>query len=201
MVHEKKCIVVDAKGHLVGRMASIIAKQLQLGQRIVVVRCEKAFYSGKHYRNKLNFMEDRHKHNNTNPRRGGPFHQTAPSRIIYRTIRGMIPYKTAKGAAAMGRLKCFDGCPVSANNMKKMVIPDALKARLSPRVKFTVLGNVAKDCGWTQQELIDELEEKRVTKNHEWYVKKVKQEKAEKGQLKKNEELKKVNEELAKFGY
>jgi len=40
----------------------------------------------------------------------------------------MIPYKTSKGAAAMGRLKCFDGCPVSANAMKKKVIPDALKA-------------------------------------------------------------------------
>ena len=183
-------------------MASIIAKQLQLGQRIVVVRCEKAIYSGKHYRNKLNFMEDRHKHNNTNPRRGGPFHQTAPSRIIHRTIRGMIPYKTAKGAAAMGRLKCFDGCPVSANTMKKMVIPDALKAaKLAPRAKFAVMGNVAKDCGWTQQELIDELEEKRITKNHEWYLNKVKQEKAEQNVLKKNNELKKVNEELAKYGY
>ena len=198
----KKCIVVDAKGHLVGRMASYIAKQIQLGQRIVVVRCEKAIYSGKHYRNKLNFMEKRHKHNNTNPRRGGPFHQTAPSHIIYRTIRGMIPYKTAKGAAAMGRLKCFDGCPVSANAMKKMVIPDALKAvKLAPRAKYAVLGNVAKDCGWTQQELIDELEEKRITKNHEWYVKKVEQEKAECNAIKKNAEIKKVNEELANYGY
>ena len=158
----KKCIVVDAKGHLVGRMASYIAKQLQLGQRIVIVRCEKALYSGKHYRNKLNFMEKRHKHNNTNPFRGGPFHETAQSHIIYRTIRGMIPYKTAKSAATLGRLKCFDGCPVSANCMKKMVIPDALKAvKLGPRAKYCVLGNVAKDCGWTQQELIDELEEKK----------------------------------------
>jgi large subunit ribosomal protein L13Ae len=168
-------------------MASIVAKQIQLGQRVVIVRCEKAIYSGKHYRNKLNFMEDRHKHNNTNPRRGGPFHQTAPSHIIYRTIRGMIPYKTAKGAAAMGRLKCFDGCPVSANTMKKMVIPDALKAaKLAPRAKFAVLGNVAKDCGWTQQELIDELEEKRISKNHEWYVKKVELEKAEQKEIQKN---------------
>ena len=72
----KKCIVVDAKGHLVGRIASIVAKQIQLGQRIVIVRYEKAIYSGKHYCNKLNFMEDRRKHNNINPRRGGLFHQT-----------------------------------------------------------------------------------------------------------------------------
>ena len=55
-----------------------------------------------------------------------------------------------------------------------MVIPDALKAaKLAPRAKY-----VAKECGWTQQELIDDLEEKRIAKNHEWYVKKVKHEKA-----------------------
>jgi large subunit ribosomal protein L13Ae len=86
--------------------------------------------------------------------------------------------------------------------MKKMVIPDALKAvKLAPRAKYTILGNVAKDCGWTQQELIDELEEKRITKNHEWYVKKVEQEKAECDAIKKNAEVKKIDEELAQYGY
>lgn len=198
----RKCIVVDAKGHLVGRMASYIAKQLELGQRIVVVRCEQALYSGKHYRNKLNIMEFFRKANNSNPWRGGPFHQIAPSRIVYRTIRGMIPYKTAKGAAAMGRLKCFDGCPVSLNSMKKMIIPDALKVvKLKPRAKYAVLGNLAKECGWTKQQLIDELETKRVEKNHEWYINKTKTEKEKEKQFKGNAELKKVNEELAKYGY
>ena len=63
------------------------------------------------------------------------------------------------------------------------------------------MGNVAKDCGWNQQELIDELKEKRITKIHERYLNKVKHEKAEQVGLKKNNELKKVNEELAKYGY
>ena len=60
----------------------MLAKQIQLGQRIVIVRCEITINNGKHHRNKLNIMEFRHKHNNTNSRRGGPFHQKAPSRII-----------------------------------------------------------------------------------------------------------------------
>ena len=38
---------------------------------------------------------------------------------MWRTIRGMLPYKTEKGEAALGRLKCFDGCPVSVNAKKK----------------------------------------------------------------------------------
>jgi len=80
--------------------------------------------------------------------------------------------------------------------------PRCLKSgKTCPRAKFAVLGNVAKDCGWTQQELIDELEEKRISKNHEWYVKKVEFEKAEQKEYSKNAELKKLNEELAKYGY
>ena len=35
----RKLIVIDGKGHLIGRMASIVAKQLELGQKIVIVRC------------------------------------------------------------------------------------------------------------------------------------------------------------------
>ena len=49
-----------------------------------------------------------------------------------------------------------------------MAIPDDLKAtKLAPRAKCVALGNVTKEYGLTQQELIDELEEKRITKNHE----------------------------------
>ena len=36
----QKVIVVDARGHLLGRLASIVAKELLSGQQVVVVRCE-----------------------------------------------------------------------------------------------------------------------------------------------------------------
>jgi large subunit ribosomal protein L13Ae len=194
-------IVVDCKGHLMGRLASIVAKQLQLGQRIVLVRCEQTLISGKHYRNKLNFMDFLHKRTNTNPKKG-PFHHVAPSRIMWRTIRGMLPYKTAKGEAALGRLKCFDGCPVSVNARKKMVIPEALKAvRLQPRAKFSVLGNIAKECGWTKQDLISTVEAKRIGRNHEWYKKKVDNLKKEKEVIKNNKEVQDVNKQLEEYGY
>ena len=146
-------------------------------------------------------MDFLHKRTNTNPKKG-PFHQVAPSRIMWRAIRGMLPYKTAKGQAALGRLKCFDGCPMTVNATKKMVIPDALKVvKLAPRAKYTVLGNVAKECGWTKQSLIDRLEAKRTARNHEWHVKKVEESKKEKDALAKSEELKEVNKQLAEFGY
>lgn len=39
-------IVVDGRGHLLGRLASIVAKELLCGQKVVVVRCEQITISG-----------------------------------------------------------------------------------------------------------------------------------------------------------
>ena len=46
-------IVIDGKGHLLGRLASIVAKQILNGQKIVVVRCEEINISGSFFRNKV----------------------------------------------------------------------------------------------------------------------------------------------------
>lgn len=46
-------IVIDGKGHLLGRLASIISKQVLSGQKIVVVRCEEINISGSFFRNKV----------------------------------------------------------------------------------------------------------------------------------------------------
>lgn len=46
-------VVIDGKGHLLGRLASIISKQILNGQKIVVVRCEEINISGSFFRNKV----------------------------------------------------------------------------------------------------------------------------------------------------
>ena len=45
-------VVIDGKGHLLGRLASIVAKQLLNGQKCVVVRCEALNISGEFFRAK-----------------------------------------------------------------------------------------------------------------------------------------------------
>ena len=42
----KTIVVVDAKGHMLGRLASTVAKQLLQGQHVVVVRAEGICLSG-----------------------------------------------------------------------------------------------------------------------------------------------------------
>jgi large subunit ribosomal protein L13Ae len=118
----EKEIVVDGRGHLLGRLASKVAKELLNGQRVVVVRCEQLNKSGSLFRNKLAFREFLGKSMNTNPRRG-QFHFRTPSRIFWRTVRGMLPHKTPKGSAALGRLKVFEGIPFPYDHKRRMVVP------------------------------------------------------------------------------
>jgi len=42
----EKAIVIDGRDHLYGRLASIVAKELLAGQKVVVVRCEEIVISG-----------------------------------------------------------------------------------------------------------------------------------------------------------
>ncbi|XP_066064103.1 large ribosomal subunit protein uL13 [Chamaea fasciata] len=169
---EPRVLVIDGRGHLLGRLAAIVAKQVLLGRRVVVVRCEGINISGNFYRNKLKFLAFLRKRMNTNPSRG-PFHFRAPSRIFWRTVRGMLPHKTKRGQAALERLKVFDGIPPPYDKRKRMVVPAALKIiRLKPTRKFAVLGRLAHEVGWKYRDVTEALEEKRKEKAKLRYNKK-----------------------------
>lgn len=108
----------------------------------------------------------------TNPRRG-PVHERAPSKILYRVIRGMVPHKTARGQSAMGKLKVFEGVPPMYNAQKKLVVPAALKViRLKPNRKSCKLADLSNDVGWAHRDLMQKLKAKRDIKNAGWYAKK-----------------------------
>lgn len=93
-----------------------------------------------------------------NPTRGGPFHFRAPSRIFYKTVRGMIPHKTARGAAAMERLKVFEGVPTPYDKVKRMVVPQALRVlRLKPGRKYCTVGRLSHEVGWKYQDVVARL--------------------------------------------
>ena len=168
--------IVDARGHLVGRLASIVAKQLLLGNKVVIVRCEEAILSGGLTRQKMKYERFLHKHHNVNPSRCGPWHFRAPSRMVWRVIRGMMPHKTARGAEAMGRLACFEGIPAPYDTQKRMVVADALKVvRMQHGRKFCRLGDLAESVGWRHGQMVANLEEKRKEKSAVYYAAKQKQ--------------------------
>lgn len=131
-----KEVVIDCRGHIMGRLASIVAKELLAGQKVVCVRCEALNITGgsivlfecfnivmRNYIRREAFMR---KKMNTNPSRGG-YHQRAPSKMFERTVRGMIPHKSPRGGEALSRLRCFEGCPAPYDKVKRMVVPDAYR--------------------------------------------------------------------------
>jgi len=165
----EKVVVIDCKNHLLGRLASIVAKEILQGQRVVCVRCEDINISGSFYRNKLKFLDKLRKRTNTNPAHG-PYHYRAPGRIFYRVIRGMIPHKTHRGKCAMERLKCFEGIPAPYDKMKRMVVPDAFRVtRLKVGRRFCVLGRISHEIGWKQKEVVERLEAKRKAEDAIYY--------------------------------
>lgn len=195
----EKTIIIDGKGHLLGRLASVVAKELLRGQKIVVVRCEAINISGSLFRNQLKFADFLKKTRNSNPRRGH-IHFRSPARIFWRTLRGMTPHKTARGAAALGRLKVFEGIPHPYDEKKRMVVPNALKVlRLRNFRKFCVLGDLAAKVGWSKADVVAKLETQRKEKSKKFYEAKQKKlaarNKADKG------EAAKINAELAKYGF
>ncbi|TYH82191.1 hypothetical protein ES332_D02G041600v1 [Gossypium tomentosum] len=65
-----KRVAVDARHHMLGRLASILAKELLNGQKIVVVRCEEICMWGGLVGQKMNLMRFLRKRMNTEPSHG-----------------------------------------------------------------------------------------------------------------------------------
>jgi len=164
MGFSSKPIVIDAKGHLLGRLSSIVAKTVLQGQKVVVVRCEELNISGSFYRNKLKYLDFLRKRCNINPKRGA-IHFRAPGKIFIRTVRGMLPHKLPRGQEALHRLKAFEGVPPPYDKIKKQVAPEALRIlRLKPRRKYCSVGRLSHEVGWKYQGIIKKLENKRKVK-------------------------------------
>eukprot|EP01002_Notosolenus_urceolatus_P001650 NODE_1428_length_1420_cov_109.349380_g1188_i0.p1 GENE.NODE_1428_length_1420_cov_109.349380_g1188_i0~~NODE_1428_length_1420_cov_109.349380_g1188_i0.p1 ORF type:complete len:216 (+),score=87.21 NODE_1428_length_1420_cov_109.349380_g1188_i0:103-750(+) len=162
--------IINGNGHLFGRLASVVAKQLLRGERITVLRAEGINISGKFHRTKTNWMKWHHKKVLTNPKKG-PFHWRTPGHMFTRCVRGMIPYNTRRGAWCMRRLKVLEGVPRPFDTKKAYVVPRALrKMRLNPARKFSTLGRLAHEVGWKHQDTVARLETKRkekAAKRHE----------------------------------
>mmetsp|Transcript_113776 Transcript_113776/g.159546 ORF Transcript_113776/g.159546 Transcript_113776/m.159546 type:complete len:199 (+) Transcript_113776:84-680(+) len=196
----EKEIIVDGKGHLLGRLASVIAKELVNGQRVVVVRAEQINISGSLYRNKLKMQEQFRKKMRHNPRRGHT-HYRAPARVFWKCVRGMMNYTTKRGAAAMARLKTFEGIPTPYDLRKRMVVPQALKVlRLRQFRPFCVLGDLCTQMGWKKAEVVQAGEERRKARSLTFHQKKLDLLKKRK-QARNHADLKVNREALAKFGY
>ncbi|MEM3705156.1 MAG: 50S ribosomal protein L13 [Candidatus Bathyarchaeia archaeon] len=138
--------VINADGLILGRMASIIAKRLLLGEEIVVVNAERAVISGK----RVSKVHEKKEFLKVGGPRVGPFHYKQPDRIVRKTVRGMLPYKQPKGKQAYKRLKVFIGVPDEFKSYNIETLPEAQANKLT--CPYLTVGDLAKEIGWSTGE-------------------------------------------------
>jgi len=136
-------VVIDAKGLILGRMASIVAKRLLQGETIIIVNAEKAAISGK----RLSKVKEAKRFLEVGHPKKGPYHPRRPDRIVRRTIRGMLPRKKPKGQQAYKRLKVFLGIPQELKDEGYQTIPEANAEKL--KCPYITIGELAQEIGWT----------------------------------------------------
>ncbi len=138
--------IINGENLILGRVASIVAKRLLEGEKIIIVNAEKAVLSGKKKsktRKAKVFLEVGH------PKKG-PFHYRRPDRILRNTVRGMLPYKQPKGKQAYKRLKVFIEVPEELKEQKTETLAEAHAEKL--KCPYFTLGEFAKEIGWSYGE-------------------------------------------------
>jgi large subunit ribosomal protein L13 len=128
-INSDKTTIIDAKGLILGRMASVVAKRLLNGEKIIIVNAENAVISGK----RLSVIREKHEFLQVGHPKKGPIHPRRPDNIVKKVIRGMLPYKTPRGREALKRLRVHIGVPEEFKGKEMETIPEADVSRLRGR--------------------------------------------------------------------
>jgi large subunit ribosomal protein L13 len=113
--------VYDAKGKILGRFASTVARDLIAGKRVAVINAEGAVIVGSKrvifdkYTTRLNLQEKQ------NPEHS-PYWSRRSDMLVKLAIRGMLPKEKRTGADAYRRLMVFSGVPEQLNKVKPIEI-------------------------------------------------------------------------------
>ena len=119
-------MIIDGTNLILGRLASHAAKQALLGEKIVILNCEKVVLTGP----RTFVLSTMHERADRGDPYKGPFFQRMPDRFVRRAIRGMLPYKQGRGKLAFERIMCYLGVPERYKNEKAITIPDASASKL-----------------------------------------------------------------------
>ena len=129
---EKKWVLIDADGVVLGRLASIVANRLRgkhktsytphmdCGDHVVVINAGKVELSGKKWTQKVYRRHSQYP-GNLKEETAGEVLQKHPERLIERAVRGMLATNRMRNKL-LGRLKVYAGSehPHSAQQPKEL---------------------------------------------------------------------------------
>ncbi|HLC68119.1 MAG TPA: 50S ribosomal protein L13 [archaeon] len=129
-------MIINGKNAVLGRLASMTAKKLLLGEEVVIVNAEKVIITGRPTQIRAKYVARRI----IGSPQHGPFFPRSPDAIVRRTVRGMMP-KEKKGRAAFKKLRVYSGVPAGMQEGEQL----AVKAI---RSNFMTVSDLAKTLGW-----------------------------------------------------
>ncbi len=103
-------IVIDGTNVIFGRMATFVAKKALSGEEIRVINAEKIVLTGNPSVIVERYLQRRRAKHTGNPELS-PKWPRVPHMLIKRMIRGMLPWKTARGKSAYKRIIVYSGNP------------------------------------------------------------------------------------------
>ena len=134
--------IIDADGAVLGRLASYTAKKLLNGEQVVIVNAEKIIISGRKEDIYAKYKQRFDRSNRANPKHGSKFPRV-PDMLVRRTVRGMVNYKTTRGAKAYKSLRVVMGVPDTYKDKETEKYSSS-----SPRRSISVL-ELSRMLGWT----------------------------------------------------
>jgi large subunit ribosomal protein L13 len=133
-------VVIDADGHVLGRLSSNVAQRIMSGEDVTIVNAEKALITGE----RDSILSDYKQKKDRGKIRKGPYYPRRADLILKRTVRGMIPFDKSRGREAYRRLKVFVGIPHEFESHKMERIEKAMQVNTS---KYITLGEVSSFLG------------------------------------------------------
>lgn len=133
-------VVINAEGHVLGRLSTYVAKRLLDGEEVVVVNAEKAIITGSRDEVFKRYYDKYKRGKVTN----GPFFPKRADLIMKRTVRGMIPFMRSTGRNVYRNLKVYVGVP------KEMANADMMKVESATNIwtdKYVTLGEISEHLG------------------------------------------------------
>lgn len=135
--------IYNGENMILGRLAAAVAKEALLGEEVIVINCEKIVISGRKSNTFARELQRR-------KRKGYPLKSQArsrlPDRFVRRGIRGMLPWKTARGKEAFRKIMCYIGTPKNVELKDVITIKNASASKL-PTLKHTTIGEVCTQLG------------------------------------------------------
>ncbi len=143
-------LIIDADGAILGRLASYAAKAALEGKRVTIIRAERAVITGNRRSILEKYLKRRRIQGKPSPEKG-PVQPRVPDRILWKTIRGMLPIKKPRGREAMRRIRVYIGIPPGIELERAIRMPkDYTVEHLKPKKRrdYVTLGWLAERMGW-----------------------------------------------------